>query len=368
MKKIVTLVMLAMIGLSACLPVGTVNAQWAAKASFSGTARTGAVGFSIGTKGYIGTGYTSNYVKDFWEWNQSTNVWTQKADFPGTARSGAVGFSIGTKGYIGTGDATSDFYEWNQSSNTWTQKADYPGGTVENAVGFSIGTKGYIGTGTFGGQNFYEWDQSSNTWTQKANFPGVARYAAVGFSIGTKGYIGTGADVNTSNSLSDFYESGQSANTWTQKADCISGGRDYACGFSIGTNGYIGTGHDNSSGYTFGDFYKWVQSTNTWSSVSMSGFGTQEGWCAAFSIGLKGYVATGDNDNGNALQEFYELTTVAGIDEITTQSNLNIHPNPAFQGITIESPQSACGGAVIEITNIQGQLIKTLQQQTIKPI
>ena len=31
------------------------------------------------------------------------NTWTQKADFGGTGRNGAVGFSIGSKGYIGTG-------------------------------------------------------------------------------------------------------------------------------------------------------------------------------------------------------------------------------------------------------------------------
>ena len=31
------------------------------------------------------------------------NTWVQKADFGGIARSGAVGFSIGSKGYIGTG-------------------------------------------------------------------------------------------------------------------------------------------------------------------------------------------------------------------------------------------------------------------------
>lgn len=36
-----------------------------------------------------------------------------------------------------------------------------------------------------------------------------------------------------------------------------------------------------------------------------------------------------------------------------------IFPNPSTDHITIEAPQSACGGAAIEIKNIQGQLIKT---------
>src|SRR5687768_11906654 len=75
---------------------------WTQMANFGGTARWRAVGFSIGTKGYIGTGNDGVDKNDFWEWDQATNVWTQKANFTGTARSGAVGFSIGTKGYIGT--------------------------------------------------------------------------------------------------------------------------------------------------------------------------------------------------------------------------------------------------------------------------
>jgi hypothetical protein len=57
-------------------------------------------------------------MKDFWEFDPVTNVWTQLADFGGVARSDAVGFSIGTKGYIGTGRINlstqlNDFWEFN---------------------------------------------------------------------------------------------------------------------------------------------------------------------------------------------------------------------------------------------------------------
>jgi len=82
----------------------------------------------------------------FGKWDQSTNTWTQKADFGGSARGWAVGFSIGTKGYIGTGADNlngdlKDFWEWNQSTNVWSQKADF-GGTGRNAaVGFPLAVK-----------------------------------------------------------------------------------------------------------------------------------------------------------------------------------------------------------------------------------
>ena len=101
---------------------------WTQKANFGGTGRWGAVGFSIGTKGYIGTGLVVNFlVNDFWEYDPTANAWTQKANFGGTPRYGAVGFSIGTKGYVGTGLSsgfTNDFWEYDPAANTWTQKAN----------------------------------------------------------------------------------------------------------------------------------------------------------------------------------------------------------------------------------------------------
>ena len=77
----------------------------------------------IGNKGYIGTGYDDNpspyYYKDFWEYDSTLNTWTQKADFGGTARVGAVGFFIGSKGYIGTGSwDTKDFWEYEPPDTT----------------------------------------------------------------------------------------------------------------------------------------------------------------------------------------------------------------------------------------------------------
>ena len=152
---------------------------------------------------------------DFWEYDPSSNTWTQKANFGGAPRQGAVGFGIGTKGYIGTGlhenqnVADIDFWEYDPSSNIWTQKADFGGPGREMAVGFSIGNKGYIGTGQNNGgpsfSDFWEYDPSSDIWTQKADFGGAARYDAVGFSIGDNGYIGTGYD-NLIGDENDFWE------------------------------------------------------------------------------------------------------------------------------------------------------------------
>src|ERR1035437_8831645 len=277
---------------------GFSQGTWTQKTNFPGAARIDAVGFSIGSKGYIGPGYhtiTGGFYKDFWEWDQATNTWTQKAVFPGRIRNSAVGFSIGNKGYIGTGQGADslgnpvlldDFWEWDQATNTWSQKANLPGGVRSNAVGFSIGNKGYIGTG--GGiinypsfstyDDFWEWDQASNTWSQKTSIPGGARLRAVGFSIGTKGYIGTGQDetINTPIVLDDFWAWDQATNIWKQKAN-IPFARSCATGFSIGSYGFIGTGYYGINNLITGDWWRYDTCNDTWTQAVNFGGGHREG-------------------------------------------------------------------------------------------
>jgi len=132
---------------------------WTQKADLPGMERCSAIGFSIGANGYIGTGYTDDSVqfngllKDFWEYNPITDIWVQKADFGGMGRCHAIGFSIGAKGYIGTGCGENNFkkdlWEYDTLTDTWTQKANLPDTERVDAIGFSIGAKGYMGTGCF---------------------------------------------------------------------------------------------------------------------------------------------------------------------------------------------------------------------------
>src|SRR3954468_6201863 len=108
-------------------------------ANMGAMARSTAFSFTIGGKGYAGTGVDSvlKVLKDFWEYDTLTNTWTQKADFGGGTRFNGVAFTIGNKGYAGLGSSTYPSYTW---VTTW-----------------------------------YEYDPTTNIWTQKGNFPGVGR-------------------------------------------------------------------------------------------------------------------------------------------------------------------------------------------------
>jgi N-acetylneuraminic acid mutarotase len=202
--------------------------KWTQKADFGGLRRSGALGFAIGSKGYIGMGGTYNgstYAfgsKEFWEYDPATDSWVQKADFSGLARSGAVGFSIGNKGYVGMGNTISggtqvtytDFWEYDPATNIWTRKAD--GKARMRPVCFSIGNKGYVGLGFNNEKDFWEYDPAAGpndndgipigAWTRKTDFVGIGRDGAVGFSVGNKGYAGTGCGNGSNIYYKDIWE------------------------------------------------------------------------------------------------------------------------------------------------------------------
>ena len=288
---------------------------WTQKANFGGGLRADAVGFSIGSKGYIGTGVNSagNPYSDFWEYDTATNAWTQKANFAGGTRVAAVGFSIGTKGYIGTGAGNfgydvNDFWEYDPSTNVWNQKANFGGPVREDAVGFSIGNRGYIGTGDNNSTNivyndFWKYNPSTNSWTQVANFAGGVRYWAVGFGIGGNGYIGTGSDGYIL--YHDFWAYDTITNTWSQKANFGGTARQIAVGFSIGNKGYIGTGVDFYNDYS-SDFWEYSTLTNTWIQKANFGGGIRSD-AVGFSIGSYGFVGTGNTYNTD-YNDFWKYT------------------------------------------------------------
>jgi len=285
---------------------------WTQKANFGGSVRNGATAFSIGSKGYMGLGSYSEtsiiYYKDFWEYDPQNNAWTQKADFGGSARTLATGFSIGNKGYIGTGEAVDgfkkDFLEYDPDVNSWIQKANFGGTTRARAVGFSIGSKGYMGTGDNIGvyyKDFWEYNSVNDTWIQKSDFGGGERTGTCGFSIGLNGYVGTG--YQGGQYYKDFWEYDAISDAWSQKTDFGGSARIDATAFVIANKGYIGTGNFDPPK---NDFWEYDPITNMW--VQKADFGgTPRFGADGFSISGKGYIGTG-YDVDSYTNDFWEYT------------------------------------------------------------
>ncbi|HKR05797.1 MAG TPA: T9SS type A sorting domain-containing protein [Bacteroidia bacterium] len=339
---------------------------WSQKTSMSGMARMGAVGFSIGTKGYIGTGgnFNSSEYNDFWEYDSATDSWTQKADFGGAPRYRATGFAVASEGYIGTGSGSgqyNDFWVYNPVTNLWTQKANLGGMGRFGSVSFVIGNKVYTGTGTSNSgltTDFWEYDPGLNAWTQIANFGGLGKIYATAFSIGSKGYAGTGVEVGTAPyGTQDFWEYDTTANTWQQKASLPGIARSEAIGFSIGNYGYIGTGTNEYGFGAVADVWQYNPTTDSWLQMADFGGGLRE-HAAGFVIGCKAYFGTGFiNDDGTTLgNDLWEFDACpSGMEELS-QLNVSFYPNPVKENLIIMTNDAIKNSRVI-IYNSEGKKV-----------
>ena len=228
---------------------------WVQKASLPDTGRAGAFAFSIGNKGYLGGGFNNGwqtFLKDFWEYDPTTDTWTKKNDFPFGKRALGISFSYNGKGYVGLGldslnsdSLHTDIWEYNPNADSWTQKAYFPSDGRIYSTSFIIDSVGYVGTGmnSIGNplQDFWAYNTTTNTWQQKANFIGTSRIEATSFASSTKGYIGLGNDYFQT-WKNDWFEYNPSTDSWLQKSNFPGKARNSALGLNINGKLFLGGG------------------------------------------------------------------------------------------------------------------------------
>lgn len=284
--------------------------NWVENSSFNGNSRYGAVTFTIGNKGYLIGGYDGDdYYSDTWEYDVDNNFWRELASFPGDARVGAVGFAINGKGYFGTGyngeDDLNDFWEYDPASDTWTQKADFSNLTDvadtdpnddfkrEKAIGFAIKGSGYIGTGNNGSQqkDFWKYDVATDSWSEIPGFGGDKRQDASVFVINDVAYIGTG--LQNGSFPEDFYSF--DGTTWTELTDLDDDDDNTVLlydgvAFSIGGKGYVATG---VSGSIENSIWEYTPSTDSWEELPSIDVARQGASAFTFTDADKGFVLMG---------------------------------------------------------------------------
>lgn len=195
------------------------------------------------------------FYEQLWRYDPNNDEWTRVSDFPGSAESQRTAFSIGDKGYVGTGytgiNPTDEFWEYDESTDSWTQKADYAGGNSRSTASFSINGKGYICLGIENCTKLWEYDPTLDNWTEKLTLTGIVqglpnkRPYSVGLSCNGKGYIVTGGcSYGCDDQYKDIYQYDPISNTCVRLVDMPASAykRQSASGFTIGNKMYIGTG------------------------------------------------------------------------------------------------------------------------------
>ncbi len=339
---------------------------WSQKTSFGGGTRYAAIGFSIGQKGYLGSGIThvgSNYTyyQDFWEYDPLSNAWTQVASLPGAGRSSASGFAIGSKGYVTIGwspSALVDTWEYDPAANSWTQKANFGGSGRYDAATFTVGNYAFVGCGHAPPKNdFWKYDPVNDSWTQMANAGGNPRSACKGFAVGNFGYV-IGGGVQFSFYSDDLWRYNPASNTWSQMTSMPGGGRTGPAAFSINGFGFVGLG--NTHQVVYDDFYIYDPVADIWSAIPQyPGNGRIHN--VAFSIGNCAYVGTGADStypSGIDQSDFWCLCDVTGIDENGAVSRAGtIFPNPVTGPFEISLNEPVSGDLLVQIISTTGSLV-----------
>lgn len=262
-------------------PTAYANAfgQWSQIADFGGSARSNAVGFTIGNLGYLGTGQADDGftpLADVWKYDPNTNAWTRIADLGDTATSprfDAVAWGFASNGYILTGTDNNyyfaDVWKYDPGTNKWT-KFFFPGSPRSGAVTWVYNGKGYLLTGyTPGSQyavgtacyDFWRFDPtipvgSSGVWTRLRDisntnpdtyddgYTNIIRTHGVGFVIpgtnsGDKGYLTLGSNGSA---YTYTWEYDFASDLWTEKTPYEGPGRSGAVGFTIKKRGFVCNG------------------------------------------------------------------------------------------------------------------------------
>lgn len=363
--------LLFLISFSICYLADAQNI-WTQKANYPDSV-SGAVGFAINDKGYIGMGWNPGATKAFWEYDPSANQWLEKTSFPGPFLGHAVGFTIDDKGYIGTGLSggvmlfQNDFWQYDPVGDSWTQKSNFGGKPRSEATGFSLNGKGYIGTGW--NQNsgfikdFWEYDPENDHWTQKADFPGSPRIGAIGFSLNGKGYIGLGHD--SIGYKKDFWEYDPATDNWLQKSDFPSEPRGRAVAFVINYACFLGSGQGANG--LLNDFWKYNPATDTWTQVADVGILPRH-FSVGFTLDDKGYVGTGGNGGAPYYTDFWEyFPDGSSAVEDLFSIDVTVFPNPFSTQVTLLSNKNF-KNATLTICNMNGKqetTVKNISGQTI---
>ncbi len=337
---------------------------WNQRSDFGGTARSGAVAFTIGDRAFLGTGEDGDYVSDLWEYEPVSDVWIQRAAFPGVGRYEAVSFVIGSKGYIGAGinmnlqTHLSDFWEYDPEQDTWQQIPDFPGTARAGACAFTAGGAGYVTLGTDGLWSYpidmWAYDPGLGVWSEKASFPGPGRNAGVGFAIDQAGFVGTGK--NSVQWLKDIWRYDTGSDTWQQVSD-MGGlgveGRQDAVAFTMAGKGYIATGAASMTPL-FNEVWEYDPSGDDWTPKEPLP-GAARFRATAFVVGDAAYIATGTN--GFRLDDVWSFVpnVNSGMLEIAP-AQLQIATDLSTGSVFVEIPHRG----ILDVHTSEGRLVASM--------
>src|SRR5207248_10675653 len=94
---------------------------------YTSIARWNAVAFTANNKAWLATGENGSMNTHTWEYDYTNDQWTEKTGFEGTARSGALAFTLKNRGFVLTGRSVTDVFD-----NMYEFQPDVPVNSNDN--------------------------------------------------------------------------------------------------------------------------------------------------------------------------------------------------------------------------------------------
>lgn len=278
---------------------------------------TKATTFSIGSNGYVITGFNSdNYSpnKKFCRFSQTTMEWQSLPDFPGTARYDAFAIEFQGKGYLLGGRSLNrplvDFWVYDEQQNMWTEKGIAPfhaigGAVINNELyilsneQYSLDSKGNV-VGFGGIAGVFKYNLINNSWEQLLTPPFTSdQDKRFYFELNNNLYAGTLTGFYDYN----LYKFSPNDQTWTLLGTTPFTAAGAPVSFAVNGNAYL---IDRNG------FYKYMPVSNSWLKLfSEPGVIWGEGRLSVFKIGTKVYTGLGQS-NG----PYYYIPMYAGFNDI----------------------------------------------------
>jgi len=347
---------------------------WAQRANMPANI-DGGVAFALDGKGYV----ISKTGTALWSYDPVADAWSVKAPYPGGVRDGAAAFTIGDRGYVGTGSNTQDFFAYEPASDSWTPApALWAAAGRDHAVAVSHGTKAYLIGGYVPAQGVQAeiWELGPSaplvpgTWAQRPYLPGSVRRHPVSFTIDDILYLGGGiagvgnrltdlwsyapitrtwtaraampteasvgveaaAPANgkgyilTASATDNFWAYDPVADTWAQATDLLGGARTNTVAFGVDDRVFISTGL--IGGVRQNDLWAYDPQTNAWEQRVSPGMAVHSS--ASFVMGGKGCISAGNIAGSSTATDYarcYDPATDswAGIASFLAPNNMQSH-------------------------------------------
>lgn len=224
-------------------------------------ARTGAVAIATDSLIYIGLGFNghvyddSSYLRDWWQYNPSTEEWKQLQSYPTHETAAPSAFLHEDNIYVAFGSydiSTNKLYRYDITQNIWSEINAGSCAKLVETVATSINGKSFAGTNRY----WYEFNHITNLWERRGDYKKDGNWlSSTLLQHNGHIYILGGREWTATASKSSIIRYDVLSDTWHFIGHLPKdAGKENAIGFTINGVAYYGLGEE--MGKTSDKLYK----------------------------------------------------------------------------------------------------------------